>query len=181
MSEVFQRAVDGLQADGVRFLLIGGVAVGQYVATRLTFDIDFAICERDAARMADVMRRASFTVLNETANFTRWNPPPGLQEVTDFLYVDERTFGLLWSGRNEREVGGRRVSVACPEHIIRMKLHALHYGKADRMKKDVPDILDLMPLCGWTPDHPDFRTACEKHAPGAVYGIIQDRWRTWRK
>jgi len=88
---------------------------------------------------------------------------------------------LLWKAREVRSVGGRSIAVACPEHLIRMKLHALRYGKADRFKKDVPDILDLMPLCGWTPKHPDFLEACKKHATDAICGIITDRWNTWKK
>ena len=181
MSYVFDRVVDLLNRHDLPFLLIGGVAVGQYISTRMTLDLDLAMSEENARLALPLLRQQGFTTLSETDNFIRLNPPPGQSEITDILYLNAQTFALLWSARQMRSLAGRTVAVAAPEHLIRMKLHALKYGKADRIKKDVPDILDLMPLCGWTPEHPDFMDACKKHATDALYGMLKERWQTWMK
>lgn len=181
MSVVFNCVIDVLQKEDIPFLLIGGVAVGQYVSSRVTLDIDLAIQDTNAPRAIARLQGAGFTTLHESADFIRLHPPAGSAEVTDLLYLNEPTFRLLWQTRNQRVVSDRTIGVACPEHIIRMKLHALHYGKAERMKKDLPDILDLMPLCGWTPEHPAFLEACRKHATDAICGIVKERWQTWKK
>jgi len=181
MSDVFDRVVDLLHQHDLPFLLIGGVAVGQYISSRITLDLDLAMSEKQARQAKSILHGAGFTTLLEAENFIRLIPPPGQSEITDILYLSESTFALLWPARQVRNVDGRTVAIAAPEHLIRMKLHALKYGKADRVKKDVPDILDLMPLCGWTPEHPDFVEACKKHATDDLYAMLKERWRIWMK
>ena len=181
MSRTFDLVTQILQEQDTPFLLIGGVAVGNYIATRVTLDLDLAMKEEDARRVLPLLLAAGFSTLHETTNFIRLNPPAGAAEITDILYMDGATFDLLWKSRQIRTVGGRSIALAAPEHLIRMKLHALRYGRPDRINKDVPDILELMPLCGWTPEHPAFLEACTKHGNEAIRDILRERWKTWRK
>lgn len=176
MNDLIQIIATNLSAKEIRFLLIGGMAVNQYNPSRQTFDLDFAIREVDAATARAQLSLAGFTVLHETNNFVRLNPPPGQNFATDLLLMDQHTFDLLWEARQTFYFADRPVATASPEHLIRMKLHAVQHGKVERQDKDIPDILLLMRHCGWAPDSEAFKAICLRHASPAVYGLIQGRW-----
>lgn len=179
MNDLLQLVSDTMQELNVRFLLVGGMAVSQYRPSRQTFDLDFAIWDGDAERVQTALGAKGFSTPVQSRDFARMKHVDS-PFLVDFLYLGADTFEKLWLKRVERQISGRPFALAAPEHIIRMKLHALRHGKMDRREKDIPDILNLMELCGWTPTTADFREACLQHAGEALYGLISERWKTWK-
>ncbi len=176
MKDLLQMIHDALQDTGTRLLMIGGLAVSQYRAVRQTFDLDFAISQKDAPVMVQALQNVGFTEHVSTPNFVRLKTSDH-PFLVDLLFMDASTFEKLWEKRTVRRIADRDFAVAAPDHIIRMKLHAIRYGKASRIDKDLPDILNLMSVCGWTDRSPELREACLQHANENIYAIIVERWK----
>lgn len=179
MNDLLQLVHDTLQTENVRFLLVGGMAVSHYRPSRQTFDLDFAICDEDTVRVKSALEAKAFSAEVQTSNFIRMKSASS-PFLVDFLYMSRDTFEKLWAKRVQRPIAGRTFALAAPEHLIRMKLHALQHGKMERRLKDIPDILNLMELCGWTPSSADFKEVCLKHAGSALYELITERWKKWK-
>ena len=166
---------DVLAETGAKALLVGGVAVGQYGASRLTFDVDVAIAERDEASISAALQQRGFTRTYRAENFARFQPPAA-GFIVDFLFLDAATFAAMWQGGVEATLADRSFRVAAPEHLICMKLHALRFGRAERLDRDVSDILHLMKKCGWTPETREFLDACSKYGTAPWGALIRERW-----
>ena len=176
MLATIQRAHDALCGQAIQAMLVGGIAVNQHGISRLTFDIDFAVADRDEARLVECMLGAGFQILHHTNNFIRFQPAAPETAVVDFLFLTSETFHLMWKQGQTVRLADRDMRVATPEHLIRMKLHALRYGRAERLGKDISDILQLMRKCGWTPDSPTFSDACARHGNRAIMEMVKARW-----
>lgn len=175
MKGSLQALAGALSEARVQAVLVGGVAVGQYAATRVTFDIDLAIRQEDESALSSALARQEFARVHRGENFARFKPAsPGF--LVDLLFLDAPTFELLWSKGSDADVAGHPFRVASPEHLVCMKLHALRFGKAERRDRDLSDVVCLMKSCGWSPAHPGFRDACAKHGTEELRKQIEARW-----
>lgn len=176
MKRTLQQVAAALRESQTRAVLVGGLAVNQHGISRQTFDIDFVICDTEETALVAAMQRAGFRTLHRTENFHRLHPPHAAGALTDLLILERHTFDQMWAIGEDVELAGCPFRVAAPEHLIRMKLHALRFGRADRMDKDMGDILQLMRKCGWTPETPAFQDACLKHGTQEMYAMVRQRW-----
>jgi hypothetical protein len=176
MKRTLQQVAVAVRESQTRVVLVGGVAVNQHGISRQTFDIDFVIPDTEEVPLAEALQRAGFRTMHRTENFHRFRPPHPDGFIADFLFLDRCTFDQMWDLGEDVELAGCRFRVAAPEHLIRMKLHALRFGRADRMDKDLGDVLQLMRKCGWTPETPAFREACLKHGTEEAYAAVRQRW-----
>lgn len=176
MTDLLRQIHDALSETGARLLIVGGLAVSQYRAMRQTFDLDFAISENDAPAVIESLRRAGFIERASASAFVRMKKPEH-PFLIDLLLLEVPTFEKMWEKRCSRRIADREFAIAAPEHLIRMKLHALRYGKPSRLDKDLPDILNLMAVCGWTDRSPELREACLQHADDQIYAILVERWK----
>ena len=176
MKRTLQKVAVALRESQSRAVLVGGLAVNQHGISRQTFDIDFVIPDTEETSLVAALQRAGFRSLHRTENFHRLHPPHAEGFSTDLLFLDRRTFDQMWDIGEDVELAGCRFRVAAPEHLIRMKLHALRFGRAERLDKDMGDVLQLMRKCGWTPETPAFRDACLKRGTQEMYAMVRQRW-----
>lgn len=176
MIHTLQAIASALRESQTRAVLIGGLAVNQYGVSRQTFDIDLVIHDTDEPRLLVPLRAAGFVTLHRTDNFHRLRPADQNGFVVDFLFLEANTFDQVWTLGEDVALAGCVFRVASPEHLIRMKLHAMRFGRADRVDKDMGDVLQLMRRSGWTPGDARFKEACLKHGTAELYDLVEQRW-----
>lgn len=129
----------GNQEPALRFLIIGGYAVGAHGHTRATFDVDFLVRRHERAAWSNRIAAAGlklFAEMNAFAQFTQ----PGGGDGLDLMFVDEPTFDQMWRASEERDFGGSRARVPCLDHLLALKLHALRQTMPHRTSKDAEDV-----------------------------------------
>src|SRR5687767_14453712 len=90
----------GVREPALRFLIIGGYAVGLWGYQRPTADTDFVAPNADREEWKRRATIAGLRLLTETKSFAQFRPEAG--EDFDLMFVNESTFGSLWEGSVER-------------------------------------------------------------------------------
>lgn len=158
--EEFARLVEALRADGIPFLLVGGLSLSVHHVERTTQDVDL-FCRKDLyPRFDAAMKRLGYGLLHEpTELYVRYSRPGRV--VVDFIFADESTFAQMEASAKESAVLGARVRTPCLEHILAMKLFALEQGKR---LKDMADVAELARANGLDVRGPEFERLCLKYA-----------------
>lgn len=128
----FDSVVGSLAKEGVRYALVGGLAVAVYGGVRATRDIDFLVHPDDAEKADKAMPELGYkrTVPDlsfKTTGMTihrHWKMERGDDDVTvvDFLVANDKWMQDL-IGRAEREDWrGLTVRVARKEDIVALKM-----------------------------------------------------------
>jgi predicted nucleotidyltransferase len=121
--------VELLNSKGVKYVLVGGHAVGFHGHPRYTGDIDFfvGVTAENARRLAEVFKEFGFGKLPFKTDeltfpqmvFQIGHPPNRIDVITSISAVE---FDEAWSSRVEIEVDGLRLWVIDKELLIRNKL-----------------------------------------------------------
>lgn len=149
-----------LEEAGVRYLVVGGIAVNLHGINRLTHDIDLmlALDGRNLRRFVSVAKRYSFKPvvpvkvedLSDPAKVRDWiknkrmlafglRPRNAVDPTVDILLKPRIAFKTAYSRRVMSNLSGLKVPIASVEDIIAMKT-----GTGRR--KDEADILALKRL-----------------------------------
>ncbi|MCC7365453.1 MAG: hypothetical protein IT303_13890 [Dehalococcoidia bacterium] len=140
-SNFLERVVDLLDAGGIRYCAIGGVAVNAYVDPVVTLDLDIVIATDDLARARNLLAR-EFRTHEFEHSFNVYDPGSKLQvqlqldpELSSFVDRAER-----------REVLDLSLPVAVPTDLMRAKVAAALEPKriGTKRQKDLTDILRLL-------------------------------------
>ena len=148
-----------LDAAGVRYVIVGGVAVNFYGFPRLTVDLDLVldlrpdVAERaidtlvalgfetrlpvDPRQFADAAIRADWVDNRNMQVFSLHDPQDPLREI-DLFVKDPIPFEALVDASQSVAVGGVFVRIASREHMIAMK-------RAAGRPRDLEDIAMLEP------------------------------------
>ncbi len=120
--------IELLNAAGVRYLIVGGRAVGFYGHPRLTKDVDFFVepTPENAERVVDALGRFGLPVTRGLRDdlshpgtmITFGRPPNRVDIITDITGV---RFENAWKRRVEHVRKGLRVAVIGLEHLVRNK------------------------------------------------------------
>src|SRR4051812_22242263 len=86
----------------LRFLLIGGYAVGAHGFTRTTLDVDFLVNRGDRDLWLKKIEGAGLKKIAETTTFIQFSQEVG--DGLDLMIVSGETFEKLWSESKETEV-----------------------------------------------------------------------------
>lgn len=129
----------GEQEPELRFLIIGGYAVGAHGHTRATFDVDFLVRREDKELWMKRILDAGLRLFAEQRTFAQFTQPER-GDGLDLMFVNEATFERLWSASEERQFGPKRARVPCLDHLIALKLHALKQALPHRTSKDAEDV-----------------------------------------
>jgi predicted nucleotidyltransferase len=154
---MFEELLAYLDESGVRFVVVGGVAVVLQGHARLTADVDLAIdlgsenvlrivealtargfrplLPLDARAFADEMTRQEWIDTHDLEVFSMRDERNPLLTV-DLFAREPIPFEELWSGADTITLGGRPIHVASIEHLIRMK-------RAAARPQDTLDIAQL--------------------------------------
>lgn len=131
-----------LQDDGVRYVVVGGLAVNLHGVSRLTMDVDLivALDGQNLSRFANVAQRlalkpvvpVTLADLGDAAKVRSWivekhmlafalRPPGRADPTIDLLMQPSVSFDEAYGARLEKDIGGVRVPIASIEHLIALK------------------------------------------------------------
>jgi hypothetical protein len=147
--EVLRTFGDFFEREGIRYAVIGGLAMQAWGHSRLTKDVDFAVEAAERSRVVAFAEALGYETLYVSAAFSNHaSNDPRLGRV-DFMYVAgttaERMFGASTMRRVVRDVDAPVVS---PEHLAMMKAiamknfphRALFEGEDVRILLNVPGV-----------------------------------------
>jgi hypothetical protein len=157
---------------GLDFLLIGGHAVNAYCEPRATLDVDFLVRKDDRAKWIDLLAAEGFKIKHDGDTFLQFGPPYGTPWDLDLMLVNAETFAKLKAAAREIQTLGISTYVPSAEHLISLKLHALKFGPARRLERDLPDVLSLIRNTGIDPRSEAFKRQIEQFGTQEIYERI---------
>lgn len=160
-STVLQRVRILLDEAGVRYAVIGGLAMAAYGLPRTTLDLDLVV---DAGRQEDViqgMDDLGYQTVHRSRGYSNHvHGDPALGSV-DFVYVEGDTADRIFAG--VRRVAGPRgstIPVPSPEHLAAMKVLAMS-NDPHRAFQEQSDIRHLITSAG--ADREEIRRQYARH------------------
>ena len=126
----------------LRYLIIGGWAVGAHGHSRATFDVDFMVRRVDRDAWVERTTTHGLKLFRESGAFAQFTQPAG--DGFDLMFVGEPTFNQIWATAEERTFAGVSARVPCLDHLLALKLHALRQNLAHRTSKDADDVEVLL-------------------------------------
>ncbi|MBI5872819.1 MAG: nucleotidyltransferase [Candidatus Omnitrophica bacterium] len=171
---VFDLLSDISKKINIRFVLIGGFALNYYKYARQTLDVDFLITKRDFEKILPFLGSAGYTVESRQDVFVRLVFGKGdfLMMDIDFMFVDEETLGKILEDSPTTEIAGCRLRVPSLENLIAMKLHAIKHNQAQRLAKDISDIINLIKINQIDAKEERFKAVCLKYGTPEIYHKI---------
>ena len=127
-----------------KLLVIGGNALIAYGSDRLTQDCDCAVVSETEKELASELVKQGYVFQEQQDSFTRYVHLGRLKPVVDVMLLNKETFEKLWLESREVLLGGVRLRVPKPLHLVALKLHALKQNP-DRMGKDWEASICLRP------------------------------------
>ena len=132
----------GNEAPPLRFLIIGGWAVGAHGHPRATFDVDFMVRRADREAWFDRGMARGLKLFRESGVFAQFTQAAG--DGFDLMFVEDSTFDKMWEASEERGFGEMKARVPCLDHLLTLKLHALRQNLPHRTSKDADDVEVLL-------------------------------------
>ena len=129
---------------GLRFLVIGGLAVAVHGFSRQTADLDLLIEHDRRADWLALLAQFGYTVQAERLAFTQLSSAEAGAWPVDLMVVREPSFSEMFAAARDAEMYGVRVKVPALEHLLALKLHAMKHGHIGRYAKDLIDVEELV-------------------------------------
>jgi predicted nucleotidyltransferase len=144
--EVLRDVLAALDADGIPFMVIGGVASAVWGRPRYTQDIDVLVRPHDAKRALEVLEGAGFATQETFDNWLYKGVKEGvivdvLFQSSGGIYLDEEMLERC----QPRELHGITLPLAAPEDLIVMKAVA-HEEATPRYWHDALSIIARVDL-----------------------------------
>jgi hypothetical protein len=129
-----------LESRTIDYLLVGGIALLNYVEGRNTQDIDFILARQDISKIPEI------ALLEENRDFAHGQY--GNLQI-DFLLTQNPLFEWVQSTHgNEVTIDGRVIHISTVEGLVLLKLYALpslyRQGKFDRVNLYEGDLTQLL-------------------------------------
>lgn len=129
---------------GLRFVLIGGLAVIEHGYARLTSDIDLLILRDDRQKWRELLTAFGYQLSSEGDAFQQFDAGKEAIWPLDLMLVGADTFAGLFATASQVTVQGARVMLVSLEHLIALKLHVLKQARLHRFLKDFQDVIELV-------------------------------------
>lgn len=121
----FKKATDLLEANGVAYLVFGGIAVWAYGRRRKTRDIDLLIKRQDADRVLAILSQANFAT-ERTDN--RWIYKAAIDGVSiDLIFEAKGEFRLtdeILQRKRQLKLDNYSFNIIDPENLLILKILA---------------------------------------------------------
>ena len=154
--------LDLLVRSQIPLLVIGGHAVGVHGAQRDTVDLDCMVVAERREEMKAFLESRGFDETARHQNFSRYLHRSLAYPMLDVMQVDARTWELMWSGSQIKEIKGLPVRVPAVIHLIALKLHAIRQNP-DREFQDADDIVRLLRVNARLYSNDDLRAVFERY------------------
>ena len=155
------------QAPALKFLVIGGYAVGAHGHTRTTFDVDFLARRDDRGEWLRRSAQAGLRLIGETNAFAQFSQDDA--DGFDLMFVNEETFAQMWAASVEKEFNGACAKTPSLDHLLALKLHALKQKMAHRTSKDAEDVELLVRRNGLDISQPWYEQLFLKYGTREIY------------
>ncbi len=159
----FQELARETNTRGLPFLVIGGLAITFYGVSRDTADLDLLVCRDDKTRWTDLLKELGYTVEHDAGVFIQFSAPAAVAWPVDLMLVAETSFRPMSEAGQFVDIFGARVKIACLEHLLALKLHALKHTRAHRFLKDFQDVEGLLRANHLDPNSEKIRQLFEKY------------------
>jgi hypothetical protein len=117
---------DFFEKEGIRYVIIGGLAVYAWGRLRPTKDADFAVDRSNQERVVAFAESLGYETLQATAAFSNHIHEDNTFGRVDFMYLDPATAEKVFGSAVSRVIVEGVVSpVASPEHLAMMKALAM--------------------------------------------------------
>jgi hypothetical protein len=169
--EVLREWRDWFEAEGIRYALIGGLAMQAWGRSRFTKDADIAV-DRDASeRVIEHAESIGYETIHLSEGYSNHLHPTGRLGRLDFMYVDRPTGDKLFSRATRKVVvNDIAMPVAAPEHLAMMKVIAMK-NNPPRAAYEGEDVRLLLNLPGV--DLESVREYFERHGMLEMWNAIR--------
>lgn len=133
--------VESFNAAGIRYALIGGVALGLWGVQRNTFDVDFLVAHDDLTKVDEALSKLGFNLRHRSENVSHFNAGDPQGGSVDFLHAF-RSPSLRMLERAEKKLlfsDHVPVPVVRPDDLVGLKIQAM----ANDSRRRVPDLNDI--------------------------------------
>ena len=147
--EVLKTFAAFFERDGVRYALIGGLAMQAWGRSRLTKDIDFAVDASSRDRVVAFAESLGYETLYVSEGYSNHAHDDPVWGRIDFMYLYGDTAEKIFAAaRSKPIVGDAEAPVASAEHLAMMKAvamknephRALFEGDDVRILMDAPGV-----------------------------------------
>jgi hypothetical protein len=147
-AEVFQTVRNFLDDMGIRYAVIGGVALASYGFVRNTEDLDLVVEASGQAAIIQFLESRGYKTLHRSTGYSNHlHSDPALGRI-DFVYMGEETSRRLFAeSRLVKGTVGDLIPLPKPEHLAAMKVLAIK-NDPSRTLQDLADIRFLITLPG---------------------------------
>jgi hypothetical protein len=160
------------EAD-LAFLLAGGHAVIAHGHPRNTFDLDLIIRREDRDGWLKLAQGLKYSPFHEGPTFIQFNPPNSDMLPLDLMLVSADTFAGLMADAVPAPAGAASAKIVSLHHLLALKCHAIKYGHAARIVKDVDDVINLVKANRLDMAAPEMRDLFLKHGPAELYEKVR--------
>ena len=145
---VFQTVRDFLDEKGIRYAVIGGIALASYGFVRNTKDLDLVVEASGQDAIIQFLEARGYRTLHRSTGYSNHrHSAPSLGQI-DFVYVGEETSRKLFAeSRLVKGAVGDSIPLPKPEHLAAMKVLAIK-NDPSRTFQDLADIRFLLTLPG---------------------------------
>lgn len=146
---VTENLLSAFEAEGIRYALIGGFAMGAWGIARSTVDMDFLIHKRDLQKMHGILTDMGYECRYQTENVSQYVSPLKIFGEIDILHAfREISLGMLQRAEDRKIFNETmNIKVLKVEDLIGLKVQAIA-NDPSRKPIDLTDIESLMRTYG---------------------------------
>ena len=146
---VTENLLSTFEAEGIRYALIGGFAMGAWGVARTTVDMDFLIHKSDLPAVHKILTGMGYECRYQTENVSQFVSPLKIFGEIDLLHAfREISVGMLHRAENRRIFNETMtIKVLKVEDLIGLKVQAIA-NDPSRKHMDMADIESLMETYG---------------------------------
>ncbi len=137
-----------LNKKGVRYAVIGGIALASYGFPRFTRDVDLVVEASGQDALIKFLESLGYQTLHRSTGYSNHSHSDPFWGQVDFVYVGEETSRKLFAeSRTSQGPSGLSIPLPKPEHLAALKVLAMK-NDPSRAFQDLADIRSLLSLPG---------------------------------
>lgn len=171
--EVLATFVGFFDREGLRYAVIGGLAMQAFGYSRFTRDIDFVAERRERDRIIAFAESLGYETLHLSEGYSNHIHSDRSSGRVDFMYVDDATAAKLFPAASTKPVVGNvHACVPRAEHLAAMKAISMK-NSPQRALIDSSDVQFLLSLPGI--DRVEVRDYFARHGLLELFDAIEKR------